>query len=195
MSNRIADLGTVEIPEGMTGPEVKYALLVLEGYLHKDAYKKAVGNRANGKNPNQIAKAAYRFKTKPLVQQYIKGLMRELERASVANALDIQMFLSDAMFTPLSEINENHPLCQKKIVTTRTDKDGATTTRVVYESVSKLEAAKMLIRMKGLDAPIKVEHTHRVGVMVVPMAASVEEWEKMAAGSQQKLMQDALLID
>ena len=195
IKNRIADLDNIETPKGMTAPEAQYALNILQGYGHQQAYKLAIGGKAKGKTPDQLSRAAYKFKNKPLVQQYIKVLMKELERVAVATALDLQVFLSAAVFTPLSEITEDHPLCQKKTVTTRTDKDGATTVRVVYESVSKMDAAKVLIRMKGLEAPIRIDHTHRVGVMVVPMAASVEDWERLAAGAQQRLMQDAVEID
>lgn len=41
----------------------------------------------------------------------------------------------------------------------------------------------------------KIEHNHRVGVMIVPMASSVEDWEGLAAGSQQRLMDDAIELD
>jgi len=195
IKNRVADLNNVEIPKGITAPEAKYALNILQGFGPQEAYKLAVGNRANGKTNDQVSKSAYKFKTKPLVQQYIKALMNELERVAVANSLDLQMFLTAAIFTPIGDIDEHHPLCQKKKTTTRTDKDGTEHESLDLEMVSKLDAAKMLIRMKGLDAPIKVDHTHKVGVMVVPMATSVEDWEKLAAGSQQALMNDALVID
>lgn len=43
----------------------------------------------------------------------------------------------------------------------------------------------------------EIENTHQVkgGVMVVPMAGSVDEWEKAAAASQRALMEDAVDID
>ncbi len=56
-----------------------------------------------------------------------------------------------------------------------------------------MDALKTLIRMKGLDAPIKVDvnHSGSVGVMVVPMAANVDDWEALAQSSQKALMEDA----
>lgn len=195
IKNRVEDLRSVEQPPGMNVVEIKFALNTLQGFGPQDAYRRALGGQASSKTPGQLSKTANKMKNKKVVQRYMKALVKELERVAVANSLDLQMFLSAAIFTPLDQIDETHPLCQKKTITTRTDKDGATTVRVVYESVSKMEAAKTLIRMKGLDAPIRVEHNHRVGVMVVPMAASVEDWERLAAGAQQRLMADAVEID
>lgn len=42
----------------------------------------------------------------------------------------------------------------------------------------------------------EIENTHTLkgGIMVVPMASGVEEWEKCAAASQKELMEDAVLI-
>lgn len=43
----------------------------------------------------------------------------------------------------------------------------------------------------------EIENTHTLkgGVMMVPIASSVEDWEKAAAASQEKLMADAVDID
>lgn len=195
IKNRIEDLREVERPPGIKSVEIKFALNTLQGFGPQEAFRLAWGNHLKEKTPAQLSKAANKMKNKPVVQRYMKALIRELERVAVANALDLQMFLSAAIFTPIGQIDENHPLCQKKTESIITQKDGTTIERTTLEMVPKLEAARTLIRMKGLDAPIRVDHTHRVGVMIVPMAASVEDWEKMAVTSQQTLMEDAINID
>lgn len=197
IKNRVEDLRSVEQPEGITPIEIKFALNTIQGYGPQDALAKAYNDQTTERRltPTQLSKMANKIKNKAIVKKYMKGLMLELERVGVANGFDLQLFLSAAIFTPIGQIDENHPLCQKKKVTSRTDKDGATTETVDLEMVSKLEAAKILIRMKGLDAPIKIDVNHRVGVMIVPMATNVEDWEKAAMGSQKALMEDAVLID
>lgn len=57
---------------------------------------------------------------------------------------------------------------------------------------SRVQAAAKLGSFRGMDAAIKTQndHTHRGGVMLVPNVSSVEEWEKAAQDSQQKLVEE-----
>lgn len=195
IKNHVPKIEDVGIPEGMSSSDVLYALNIVQGESHQDAYKNAIGPKAIGRTSTQISRMAYKVKNKPLVQKYISGLMKEIERVAVVNSLELQSFLSAVIYTPIGSINEFSPLCQKKTVTTTTSKDGATTEKVILEMPSKHACAQLLARIKGMEAPIQVNVDHRVGVMVVPMASSVEEWEKQAASSQETLMEDALIID
>lgn len=58
---------------------------------------------------------------------------------------------------------------------------------------ARVGALSKLSSLYGMDAPIKTQQelTHRGGVMAVPGIASVEEWEKSALASQNKLQQDS----
>lgn len=57
---------------------------------------------------------------------------------------------------------------------------------------SRVQAAAKFAAILGLDAPIKTqnENIHRGGVMMVPAIANVEDWEKAAQASQEKLVEE-----
>lgn len=57
---------------------------------------------------------------------------------------------------------------------------------------SRVAAAAKLAAILGMDAPAKSEQTitHRGGVMAVPAIANLDEWEKAAQVSQDKLVSD-----
>ena len=60
---------------------------------------------------------------------------------------------------------------------------------------SRVTAQAHLSRIFGLDRiRIDAEVSHTGGVMTVPMAQSIEEWEKLAKASQSSLMADAVNI-
>lgn len=195
IQNHIPDLKRVELPEGITTEQVRFALNTLQGHGPQHAYRLAIGDaRAADHTPRQLSRKADKAKNNAIVQRYMRALVAELERVAVANALDLKMFLSAVVYTPVGAIDENHVLCQKKTTITTTSKAGVETTRQLVEMPSKKDCAALLIRMQGLDAPIRVDHNHRGGVMVVPMAANVGDWERIAAASQLKLMEDAIEI-
>ena len=194
IQNHRPDLESVAAPDGLTFQESNFALNLLQGFVRVEAYRLAFAAKCANLTDRQVASAAYKLHNKPAVRKYLRSLTKELERAAVATALDLQMFLSAAVFTPVGEIDENHPLCQSVKRSTITTKDGGTIENEEIKTVSKIEAAKTLIRMKGYDAPIKVDVNHNIGVMIVPMAKSVDEWEKAAAESQRQLMEDAIDI-
>lgn len=58
---------------------------------------------------------------------------------------------------------------------------------------ARVSALAKLAAFYGMDAPVKTvnEHLHRGGVMCVPAIASVEDWEKAATESQEKLRQES----
>lgn len=57
---------------------------------------------------------------------------------------------------------------------------------------SRVAAARQMSAIHGFDAPIKTQNetTHRGGVMMVPEIANVEEWQKAAQTSQEKLVEE-----
>lgn len=56
---------------------------------------------------------------------------------------------------------------------------------------SRVAAAGRMAQMQGYDAAAKTEVLHRGGVMMVPGMANLDEWEKAATTSQDKLVQEA----
>ena len=58
---------------------------------------------------------------------------------------------------------------------------------------TRVAAARNLMIMYGMDAPTKIQQEveHRGGVMMVPAIASLDDWERFAQASQQKLAADA----
>jgi hypothetical protein len=142
----------------------------------------------------QLKTRALTVLKKPSAKTYLARLTARVEDLGVASMLEAQMWLTSAIRTPIDMIDGNSPLCQKKVVTVRTSKDGTVTETTTLESISKMDAAKTLIRMKGWDAPVKVDVNHRGGVMLVPMVDNLDDWQKNAGPSQAKLMADAVNI-
>lgn len=190
---RAEELALVDHPSGLLPWELRFCQeYTLSGQL-LDAMKQVCAVHEL-KNEHSLRMRAVSLLKKPLVKRYMKHLQDRLEDIGVASMVEVQMFLTNAIRTPIGMIDDESPLCQKKVVTVRTAKDGSKTETTTLESVSKMDAAKTLIRMKGWDSPIKVDVNHSGGVMLVPMADNLSDWEKAAADSQEKLMADAIDI-
>jgi len=190
---RAEELALVDHPAGLLPWELRFLQeYAISGQL-VDAMKQVCSVHELN-NDHSLRMQAVALLKKPLAKKYLQHLQDRLEDMGVASMLEVQMFLTSAIRTPIGMIDDQSPLCQKKIVSTREAKDGTITTTTTLESVSKLESAKTLIKMKGWDAPIKLDVNHHGGVMVVPMAASMSDWEKAAQESQEKLMADAIDI-
>lgn len=142
----------------------------------------------------QLKNRALKILKKPNSRKYLDKINAKLEEVGVASAQEIQAWLTDAMRCDPEMLAESHPLHQSKTVTVRTTKDGATTTSTKYTIVDKIAAARQLSKMKGWDAPVKVDVKHSGGVMLVPMSGSVDDWEKAATQSQEELMQQTIDI-
>ncbi len=57
---------------------------------------------------------------------------------------------------------------------------------------ARVSAIGRLMSVMGMDAPVQSEVTHKGGVMLVPAPPkSLDDWEKEAMDSQQKLLTDA----
>ncbi len=190
------DIKAVGHPVSISIPEAAFAQHIIMGYPIAKAYRETMLPANSQKTDAQVCATAHRVRYQPHFQKYLDRINERLEDLAVAKGLDVQIWLTQAIFTPIGAIDDMHPLCQKKKVTKRTKKSGDEDITVELEMVSKIEAAKMLIRMKGLDAPIKVsvDVTQKSGVMVVPQSSTVEEWEAAASTTQISLMEDAVNI-
>lgn len=190
---RAQELALVDHPSGLVPWELRFCQeYALTGQL-LDAMKQVCAVHELS-NEHSLRMRAVALLKKPLVKRYLKHLQDRLEDCGVASMVEVQMFLTDAMRTPIDMIDGDSPLCQKKVVSVTTHKDGSSTEKTTLETVPKMEAAKTLIRMKGWDAPIRIGVEHSGGVMLVPMAENLTDWEKAAAASQEKLMADAVDI-
>ena len=189
---RNEELALLDHPSGLLPWEMAFCIEYSQHGNLVESLAVAKGVPMNETNPHSLRMQAVSLLKRPAVKQYIHKLQERLEEMGVMSMLEMQMFLSDAVRTPIESIDSNHPLCQKKITTVTTFKDGSYQEKTTLESVSKMDAAKTLIRMKGWDAPVKVDVAATGGVMLIPMTHDVETWENAAAESQAKLMEDAI---
>ncbi len=181
---------------GLSLEHAAFAQHIAMGFTAADAYRETVIPGNSQLTDKQVAQAAQRLRYQPSVQKYMAKINERLEDMGVAKSVDAQLWLTQAVHTPIGLIDEFSPLCQEKRVKKTTDPDGTETIEVVLKMVSKIEAQKMLNKMKGFDAPIKVavDVTQKSGVMVVPQSSTVEEWEAAASTTQISLMGDAVNI-
>ena len=178
------ELLLVDHPSGLTTSELAFCRMYAQGFKPFRAYQLIADDIEECKNLSdlQLKLRALAILKKPACKRYLLHLSQRLEDIGVASMLEMQMFLTDAIRTPIGMIEDDHPLCQKKTITVTTvrQKDGSEveTEKIILESISKMDAAKTLIKMKGWDAPVKVDVNHQGGVMVVPMSENMSDWEK-----------------
>ena len=190
------ELSLVDHPSGLATFEMAFLRRYAQGFKPFEAMR-VLADEIEGWDKltdTQLKTKALTVLKKPTAKAYLERLTARLEELGVASMLEVQMFLTAAIRTPVGMLDENNPLCQRKTTVTTTHKDGTESEKTVLDSVSKLEAAKMLIRMKGWDAPTKIDVSHSGGVMLVPMAENLTDWQKAAGESQAKLMADAIDI-
>ena len=192
--NRKEELALVDHPSGLLPWELRFCQeYAVHGQLI-DAMREVIAAEDFREEDYALRLRAVKLLKKPLVKKYLQHLQKRLEDIGVASMVEVQTFLSDAIRTPIDQIDASSPLCQKRIIRTTTSKDGSQAETETLESISKMDAANTLIKMKGWDAPIKVDVNHSGGVMLIPMADNLTDWEKAAADSQAKLMKDAIDI-
>ena len=187
------ELEAVEIPAGLTPVELLFCLYFVQAKPPVVAYEMALADAGGvGRRQDAPMMAAAMLRRKK-VKAYLGKLEKALEAFGVASALEIQMWLTRGFRTSVGEVDEFDPLCQKKVTRTTHHKDGSKTETVTLEKVAALECIRTLNRMKGFDAPLKIDHNHTIGGrMVVPLAASADEWEALAMASQEELQEDAI---
>ncbi|MDB9741488.1 hypothetical protein OAB00_01395 [Akkermansiaceae bacterium] len=194
-SASVADsLLSVDWPASLSDIELAFCRHHVSGKHPTRAFMSAQSDAGELINKASAARCAGLLLRRIEVVKYIKDLREAMMQNCVAKGGEIMAYLSSAIFTPIAEIDDTSPLCTKKVVVSRTDKEGVTTTTTTYESVSKMESIKQLSRMQGLDAPIKVDHTHSGNVMLMPFSTNEDEWSKAVMAEQKKLQDDAINI-
>lgn len=187
------EMDVVEPPSSLTPLMIRFCLNYASLGKMTVAYQNALTDLGQEQMDKTAAmKRAITFLKRQDVKNYLAGLNDHMEDKGVAKPLEIHMFLTDIVRTSISEINDKSPLCQEKTVTEKISPDGTKTTKTVFKMPSKLEAIKILNTMKGHNAAIKVDLSVKGGIMVVPLASDLEQWEDIAADSQEALMKDAI---
>lgn len=188
------ELATLDHPTGLNPFEIRFCLVYGSGQyrLATQAYRAVLPlSESDLMTDADVTRNTNRLLLRPVVRKYLNNIIKKVEEVGIADIVEVQMFLTNAIRTPINVVDGDSPLCQKKTVRTNTSKDGAVTETVTYESVSKMDAVKTLSRMKGWDAPLKIDMNHSGGVMMVPMASD-EQWEQQAKDGQKALMKDAI---
>lgn len=119
--------------------------------------------RAGG-NPNSVPNLAYKaFRTK-YFQDQLRNISQYLDEENLVTTNEIVLGLK-------KEANYH-------------GEDG--------NSGARVKAWSTLAKIKGIEAPKKTEQTitHKGGVMVVPMAQSIDTWENNAQQLQTQLKSD-----
>lgn len=130
----------------LTSRRREYCRLRVEGVRQCDAYRQAYG-KAGMKDKASRANAA-RQEAMPCIQAEIKRLQDAADCAAIATRKEILMYLTEAMRTPCSEIDEDSKLCQEVVLTMNGK---------AIKTVSRMDAVKELNRMLGHYEPEKVE--------------------------------------
>lgn len=190
---RLEELALVDHPSNLTPWELRFCHHYATGGQMLDSFKQVCALHELQETDKELRRKAVALLKKPAVKKYIRHLHKRLEDMGVASMLEVQMYLTEIMRTPIEEIDSDHPLCQKKITTVTFHKDGSRSEKTTLEMVPKMDAVKALIAMKGWNAPTNVNVNHTGGgVMLVPMAENVTDWEAAARASQAALMKDAI---
>lgn len=102
-----------------------------------------------GTYPHWVTADGNRLVRNGEVQAEIDRLKGETASLASMTREDMADYLVSAITTPVQDIGPDSPLCEEYEV----KPDGTIKTK----SVSKIAAAKELIRLTGMDAPVKVE--------------------------------------
>jgi hypothetical protein len=116
---------------------------------------------------------------------YYANLIEKTESDAVMSIKERKEWLTGGIKVPLSEVDSSSTYCVEEINT-----EGMTK----IKKVDPIRAMDMLNKMDGAYAAEKVEVEHKGGVLVVPMADSLEEWEQHSIDEQEKLQADTINI-
>jgi len=186
------ELGFVEPPEHLNQAERRFIWFYVQGVPPLGAYKECFPNARKFKYP-KIRRHINEILQHPKSRAYIAGLNARLDDLAIATQREVQMWLTTVLRTPIGSIDANHPICQKRTIKRRFNKWGDQIAEdEELETVDKLAAAQTLSKMKGWDAPAKIDVNHSVGVMVVPATADEATWESLASEQQENLLTETI---
>jgi len=174
------------------------------------ATRRAKGDRFTQDEPATNAgyseKTAYSIASRLLKDVKIQAAVREVEdeiyskdimsaqeaqqRLSRMGRFDPKQFIGEDGVIDIAALKESDIIADSIEVETRIVGECEEVQKIKVKGNAKA-AIDSLSRIKGYNAKEEIEVTHKTGVMVVPMADSVDGWEQAAAKSQQELMDDA----
>ena len=189
------ELALVDHPTGLLPWEMRFVQEYADSGQFVDSMKRVCAVHELGKNDRSLRMKAVALLKRPAIKKYLRACIDRLDEFAVMGESELRIYLTSVIRTPVGAITEDDPLAQEVTTFTKTNQDGSQSETKVVKGVSKLAAAQALMRMNGWDAPVKVDVNHTTGgVMLIPMAESMTDWEKAAAPSQAKLMADAINI-
>jgi phage terminase small subunit len=159
----------------------RFADGVLSG-LHAGRAYEAAGYNSTGSTADVCASQLLR---KPKVSEYIENIKTKATSDLVMSIKERKEWLTGGIKVPLSEVDSSSTYCVEEINT-----EGMTK----IKKVDPIRAMDMLNKMDGAYAAEKVEVEHKGGVLVVPMAEDLDEWEKNSIEQQEKLQQETIDI-
>jgi len=158
---------------------------IAAGYSKKNANQSASQLL---KNPKVLA--AVREVEDEIYSKDIMSAQEAQQRLSRMGRFDPKQFIKEDGQVDIEALKESDIIADSIEVETRIVGECEEVQKIKVKGNAKA-AIDSLSRIKGYNAKEEIEVTHKTGVMVVPMADSVDGWEQAAAKSQQELMDDA----
>lgn len=138
---------------GLNDRQRNFAQMVVNGMAAGRAYE-AAGYSAKGGTADSCATKLLR---NAQVEEYMGVLRQKVEDASQLTLLETLQFLALAVRTPVGDIDEDSPLAQEVTKDVLESQGETNITRVKIKSVSKIEAIRLAVQIKGWNKPQQVE--------------------------------------
>lgn len=138
----------------LTERQETFVLLVAQARMSRaKAYREA----GYTQDTNASASGAYEMLRRPEIQGALTEARTDFLKSIEMGKEEYVGFLVEAMRTPISEIDEDHPLAQEKTVTTVSGGDGPEILKTTIKMYSKQHAADRLAKVMGWDKPQEVK--------------------------------------
>ena len=115
------------------------------GRAYEEAGYRQRGDRADTE--------AYKLQQRPEIEAYMAEIRAKATKEAEVDLAKVMKYLGTAIFTPVGEIDESHPLAQE--VVHEDMPNGGRRTKI--KMVGKIESAKLLAALAGWMAPKKHE--------------------------------------
>lgn len=169
---RAEELALVDHPSGLVPWELRFCQEYADKGQIVEAMKQVCAVHEL-KNDHSLRMRAVALLKRPIVQKYLRTLFARVEEMGVLTKAQGLMILTDIATAPRMTQMDGGEICPN-------------------ETKLAVEAIKQISKMQGWDAPVKMDVNHSAGVMIVPMAENLTDWEAAAADSQARLMADAI---
>ena len=134
--------------DDLTAQQRKFVEALVQGLSQAAAYRLAY--RVSGKSEASVNSSASRLAKDVKVLRYRRELEDSAKGQAIASRKEVLEFHTSVLRTPISEVREESPLCQK---VKRTDAETS------FAMVDKLGSARELSKMLGYYEPEQVQHS------------------------------------